>query len=191
MNRTDQKKYTKPQLRQRLKNEIQESDRGGRSGQWSARKAQLLVQEYERQGGGYTSDRKDEDAQSLEQWTDQDWQTAGGSAYAESGEEMSRYLPEEAWHLLSDEEKRQAEETKKEGDRRGKQHVENPPAVQAARAYVERGDASDLSKEQLQRLKKDDLYKEAQKRDVHGRSDMNKPELAKAVRKAEDQKSDD
>lgn len=191
MNRTDHPKYTKPQLRQRLKKEIKEGDRGGRSGQWSARKAQLLVQEYERQGGGYKSDRKDEDARSLEQWSEQDWQTAGGSAYAESGEEMSRYLPEEAWHLLSDEEKRQAEKTKREGDRRGKQHVENPPAVQAARAYVDQGDASGLSKEQLQRLKKDELYEEAQELDVHGRSQMNKPELAEAVKKAEDRKNDD
>lgn len=35
--------YTDPQLRARLKDEIQAGDRGGKPGQWSARKAQLHV----------------------------------------------------------------------------------------------------------------------------------------------------
>ncbi len=29
-----------------------QSDKGGKPGEWSARKSQLLVQEYEKQGGG-------------------------------------------------------------------------------------------------------------------------------------------
>jgi uncharacterized phage protein gp47/JayE len=33
--------YTKPKLRKRLKEEIQASDKGGRKGQWSARKSEL------------------------------------------------------------------------------------------------------------------------------------------------------
>lgn len=46
-------KYTKPDLRTRLKNQIQRSSKGGAAGQWSARKAQRLVLEYEKRGGGY------------------------------------------------------------------------------------------------------------------------------------------
>ena len=46
--------YTEPELRARLKEEIKAGDRGGRPGQWSARKSQLLTREYEEQGGGYT-----------------------------------------------------------------------------------------------------------------------------------------
>ena len=35
--------YTDPALRERLKAEITAGDKGGRPGQWSARKAQLLA----------------------------------------------------------------------------------------------------------------------------------------------------
>ena len=59
-NSTYEEKYTKPDLRRRLKEEIKESDRGGDPGQWSARKSQLLVKEYEKQGGGYKGEAGDE-----------------------------------------------------------------------------------------------------------------------------------
>lgn len=45
--------YTKPTLRKRLFEQIKAGSKGGRPGQWSARKAQLLAAEYKRQGGGY------------------------------------------------------------------------------------------------------------------------------------------
>jgi hypothetical protein len=45
--------YTKPTLRKGLFNKIKAGTKGGRAGQWSARKAQLLASEYKRQGGGY------------------------------------------------------------------------------------------------------------------------------------------
>lgn len=45
--------YTDPKLRETLKEEIKQSDKGGKKGQWSARKSQLLTKEYEAQGGGY------------------------------------------------------------------------------------------------------------------------------------------
>jgi len=45
--------YTKPKLRRRLFNEIKRGTKGGRAGQWSARKAQLLAQRYKKAGGGY------------------------------------------------------------------------------------------------------------------------------------------
>ena len=38
--------YTKPALREKLKEKITAGDKGGRPGQWSARKAQLLATEY-------------------------------------------------------------------------------------------------------------------------------------------------
>jgi len=47
--------YTKPALRKRLFNQIKASGKGGKPGQWSARKAQMLAAEYKRKGGGYTS----------------------------------------------------------------------------------------------------------------------------------------
>ena len=45
--------YTKPGMRKRLFNKIMAGSRGGKPGQWSARKAQLLAKEYKAAGGGY------------------------------------------------------------------------------------------------------------------------------------------
>jgi hypothetical protein len=46
--------YTKPTLRKRLFQSIKSSAvQGTASGQWSARKAQLLAKRYKAAGGGY------------------------------------------------------------------------------------------------------------------------------------------
>ena len=45
--------YTKPALRKRIFNRIKAGNKGGRPGQWSARKAQMLALAYKRAGGGY------------------------------------------------------------------------------------------------------------------------------------------
>ena len=45
--------YTKPTMRKRLFERIKAGSRGGKPGQWSARKAQLLAKEYKAKGGGY------------------------------------------------------------------------------------------------------------------------------------------
>ena len=45
--------YTKPTMRKNLFNKIKSGSKGGRSGQWSARKAQMLAKEYKAKGGGY------------------------------------------------------------------------------------------------------------------------------------------
>jgi hypothetical protein len=47
--------YTKPGMRKRLFNRIKAGSKGGRAGQWSARKAQMLASAYKKAGGGYTS----------------------------------------------------------------------------------------------------------------------------------------
>ena len=45
--------YTKPTMRKRLFEKIKAGSKGGKSGQWSARKAQLLASQYKKAGGGY------------------------------------------------------------------------------------------------------------------------------------------
>ena len=45
--------YTKPALRKRLFEKIKAGSKGGKPGQWSARKAQMLAREYKAAGGGY------------------------------------------------------------------------------------------------------------------------------------------
>ena len=47
--------YTKPTMRKRLFNSIKAGSKGGKPGQWSARKAQMLAKKYKAAGGGYKS----------------------------------------------------------------------------------------------------------------------------------------
>ena len=46
--------YTKPTMRKNLFNRIKAGTKGGKAGQWSARKAQMLAKQYKAKGGGYT-----------------------------------------------------------------------------------------------------------------------------------------
>ena len=70
--------YTKPKLRERIKNRILRGTKGGKAGQWSARKAQLLVQAYEKAGGGYAG-KKTKGQSSLKKWTKEKWRTSDNS----------------------------------------------------------------------------------------------------------------
>jgi len=45
--------YTKPGMRKSLFEKIKAGSKGGAPGQWSARKAQMLAQQYKKSGGGY------------------------------------------------------------------------------------------------------------------------------------------
>ena len=45
--------YTDATMRKRLFERIKRGTKGGKAGQWSARKAQLLAKEYKAKGGGY------------------------------------------------------------------------------------------------------------------------------------------
>jgi len=45
--------YTKPTMRKRLFEKIKAGSKGGKAGQWSARKAQMLAKQYKAKGGGY------------------------------------------------------------------------------------------------------------------------------------------
>jgi len=45
--------YTKPTMRKNLFKKILASGKGGKPGQWSARKAQMLAKQYKAKGGGY------------------------------------------------------------------------------------------------------------------------------------------
>ena len=47
--------YTKPAMRKRLFESIKAGGKGGKPGQWSARKAQMLAKSYKEKGGGYKS----------------------------------------------------------------------------------------------------------------------------------------
>ena len=125
-------KYTHPEMREKIKEEIKQSDKGGDPGQWSARKSQLLTQEYEKRGGGYKGEQ-DESQKNLQQWTEEEWQTKDGDAQARGDGETARYLPKKAWENMSEEEKQETEQKKREGSRGGRQYVANTEEAQQAR----------------------------------------------------------
>ena len=123
--------YTDPALRDQVKAEVLAGDKGGRPGQWSARKAQLVARLYKERGGGYTSDKDHEPgaARHLYRWTEEEWQTKDGSAQARDGDTTHRYLPKEAWERLSDEEKEATDAVKTASDA---QFVGNTEAAKQA-----------------------------------------------------------
>jgi hypothetical protein len=67
-------KYTKPGLRERIKDRVMAGSKGGKPGQWSARKAQIVANEYEEVGGGYKGG-KGKKQKSLEKWGKEKWMT--------------------------------------------------------------------------------------------------------------------
>ncbi|KAK4507856.1 hypothetical protein PRZ48_001591 [Zasmidium cellare] len=135
-------KYTDPELRDEVKEELKQSDKGGAPGQWSARKAQMMASEYKKRGGDYTADKsqKDESQQNLSNWGDEEWQTKEGSGHAkkEDGTEK-RYLPKKAWEQMSEKEKEETDRKKQEESKEGKQFVENTGKAKESRKKVTKG----------------------------------------------------
>ena len=130
--KTDDSLYTDPALRHRLKEKIQDGDKGGRPGQWSARKSQLLVTEYEKEGGGYKKPRRSPTQKNLEHWTEEKWQTADGTKAAR-GKTTARYLPKEAWEKLTPAQRRATDDKKKKGSLTGQQNIANTEPAKRAR----------------------------------------------------------
>ena len=124
--------YTKPELRKRIVAEVKAGSAGGRPGQWSARKAQIVADRYERAGGGY-SGPKTSAQKSLSKWTKEDWRTKSGKPSTQGPNATGeRYLPAKAIKSLSPEEYRATTRKKQEGTRQGKQFVPNTPKAREA-----------------------------------------------------------
>jgi hypothetical protein len=157
---------TDPRLWEQVKREVTEGDKGGDPGQWSARKAQMAVQEYKRRGGGYAGRKSAENH--LSQWTEEKWGTASGRRSRDSGE---RYLPEAARDALSPEEYRRTSERKREDRAAGRQHSAQPADV--ARKTAAFRDGKEPSKASL--------MEQARKRGLAGRSKMDKAQLRRAL----------
>jgi hypothetical protein len=128
---SDAARYTDPALRERIKRRIVAGTKGGRAGQWSARKAQLLAHEYEAAGGGYRGG-KSETQRHLDAWTAEEWTTRDGST-ARRGKTTARYLPKQAWADLTPAERKATDDKKRAGARGGRQHVANTGPAKRAR----------------------------------------------------------
>lgn len=125
------------QLRDEVKEEMKQGDKGGAPGQWSARKAQMMASEYKKRGGGYKTDKSEQDSRQkhLNEWTEEEWQTKDGSGSAKKDNgTQQRYLPKKAWEKMSEKEKKETDEKKqKEGKSEGKQFVGNTDKAKQSR----------------------------------------------------------
>ena len=130
--------YTKPELRERIKQRIMAGSKGGAPGQWSARKAQMLAQAYKKAGGGYRSGGKSKTQRSLSSWTKQRWTTSDGKK-ARRGSYTRRYLPAAAWSKLTPAQRAATNRKKIEGSRSGEQFVPNTNAARSARKRSVKG----------------------------------------------------
>lgn len=155
---------TDPELWEKVKDEVTAGSKGGKKGEWSARKAQMAVAEYKKRGGGYKGEKDEHN--SLHEWTEEDWGTKSGRKSGESGE---RYLPRKAREALTDGEYQRTTAKKRADSRKGKQHSAQP------------SDVAEKTRPFRDHRTKAELYAEAKKRDVPGRSKMNKEQLAKAL----------
>jgi hypothetical protein len=121
--------YTKPELRERLKDQVMRSGDGGKPGQWSARKAQILAKKYEEKGGGY-SGGKTKSQKSLSKWTKEDWGTKSGRPSIQGPKATGeRYLPKSARESLSSKEYAATSAKKRQDMRSGKQFSSQPKSI--------------------------------------------------------------
>lgn len=129
--------YAQPELRERLKKKVISGDKGGKSGQWSARKAQLLASEYKKAGGTYKQAKRTGPQKNLQKWTEEKWTTADAQPAIRPGG-TRRYLPKAAWTKLSSSQKKATNRKKVQASRKGKQFVANTPAARRARRSASR-----------------------------------------------------
>jgi hypothetical protein len=71
----DDTKYSKPELRESIKDRVMAGSKGGKPGQWSARKAQLVAQEYEKCRRWIQRRQRQETERSWRKWGKEKWST--------------------------------------------------------------------------------------------------------------------
>lgn len=174
-------KKTDPGFWERIKNEIKQGEKGGKPGQWSARKAQLAVHEYKRQGGGYGGGKEADNH--LRQWTDEQWGTKSGADSRKTGE---RYLPRRAREHLTEREYAETTAKKRDDTSKGEQFSAQPPAIAKKTAHdrgANHAGKSNTGSEQsgLSGLKRTELLAQATRAGISGRTRMSKDQLVKAL----------
>ena len=158
---------TNPKLWDKVKSDVTKGDKGGRPGQWSARKAQIATQEYKRKGGSYKGAKSSDNH--LTQWTKEEWGTKSG---AESGKSGERYLPKNVHEYLGDAEYKRTTAKKRADTTKGRQYSPQPPDL-AAKTAQHRKIGNGITRAEL--------LKQAARKGVAGRSKMKKAELEKAI----------
>lgn len=166
-------KKTNPKLWETVKAKVTRDGKGGKPGQWSARKAQMAVAEYKKEGGGYEG-RKSPDNH-LQQWEDEDWGTKSGRKSRETGE---RYLPSKSREALTDAEYKRTSDKKRADTRKGQQFSKQPRDVAKKAAAARKTSSRRTASSETTKAA---LMERARKRNIPGRSRMTKSELERAL----------
>ena len=161
-------KKTDPELWEKVKEDVTAGDKGGRPGQWSARKAQMAVQEYKNEGGEYIGAKSEDN--SLVKWTEEDWDTKSGKKSTDTGE---RYLPKDARKALSPAEYAETTAKKRRDTAAGRQFSRQPGPIARKTAAYRDGLPP-----------KEELIQQARSLGIRCRSKMTKDELSHAIASA-------
>ncbi|GJE61397.1 hypothetical protein [Methylobacterium trifolii] len=160
-----------PKLWDRVKERVTRSAKGGKAGQWSARKAQMATAEYKKDGGGYVGTKTADNH--LKQWTEEVWGTKSGH---ESGKTGERYLPKKALEAVSDSDYARSTARKRADTAKGRQFSKQPSDVAEKTAAARKAGTAKAGPT------KAELMRKARAQGVAGRSTMSKAELEAAVR---------
>lgn len=134
--------YTKPKLRETIKKRIMAGDKGGKPGEWSARKSQMLIRAYEDEGGGYKTKGRTKKQRDLKQWSKEDWSTHDEkpSIVGQSHQEVDVYLPDAAIRFMKREDQKNGTNLfgkmtrqKRKATKEGKQFADYSDDVKDAR----------------------------------------------------------
>ena len=112
---------TKPKLWKRIVSSVKSGSKGGRPGQWSARKAQIATARYKKAGGGYRG--KKSSSNKLSKWSNQKWDYVSKGDKKKPRAKRGRYLPESVRKSLSKSEKAATNRAKRAASRKGKQRA--------------------------------------------------------------------
>ena len=114
-------KKTKPRLWKRIVASVKAGSKGGRKGQWSARKAQIATARYKKAGGGYRGRKSSKNA--LSKWTKQKWGYVTKGDSKKPRRKRGRYLPESVRKKLTKGQKAYTNRKKRQASAKGKQRA--------------------------------------------------------------------
>jgi hypothetical protein len=117
-------KKTNSKLWHKIVSRVKSGSKGGKTGQWSARKAQLAVKLYKSKGGKYSGKKSKKN--SLSKWTREKWRTKSGRKSLVTGE---RYLPSKAIKRLSNKEYSLTSRKKRLSLKKGIQYSKQPKSI--------------------------------------------------------------
>tara|TARA_R110000796_G_scaffold217539_2_gene333632 strand:- start:336 stop:731 length:396 start_codon:yes stop_codon:yes gene_type:complete len=116
-----------PALWKRVVSRVKSGSKGGNSGQWSARKAQLATSIYKKSGGGYKGAKSSNN--SLSKWSKQKWDYVSKGDEKKPKAKRGRYLPESTRKSLSASEKASTNKAKRKASAKGKQKAKYSKSV--------------------------------------------------------------